>query len=198
MDKEEEDLKKNLTANVTSLTENYKQKIEQIENDDVFTDSDSDLEDPIHEGIRIVDATSKNDKAEFDRVRLKRKKIYEDKLAEFNLPEHMKDQEGEVIKKWIEKQILKKVSNKLKVIESGDKNFTVRNHEGTKQEAEVIMDWVNKVRTFKVVLYGSNKTLEEELRNAILVLRENFPKWKITAKLGDPKAREDHDKMHKK
>jgi len=196
----EEIVKDKLQVNFEELEERVKKIVsdDDEKEEDIFTDSDSDSDDPTYDGIRVMDSSTKEDKAEFDRVRFKREKIYEDKLATFNIPEKLKGKEDQIIKDWIKKHVLGKVAKKLDVIESKDEKLTVRCIEDTGKEADVVMSWVTKVRKFKIVLYGTNEVVKTELKKAVLILRENFPEWKITAKLGDPKAREDHDNMHKK
>jgi hypothetical protein len=173
-----------------------------IDEEEVFTDSDSDSEDPTHDGVRLITKDNRQDLAEFDRLRFGRKKIYEDKLADFGdqskIPAKHRKPEGELIKDWIKKQVLGKVAKKLTVIESNLNNVTVRAHEGTGESEEIIMNWIPTVRQFKIVLYGQNPVLIHELQAAVLELRRLFPDWRITAKVGDPTARLDHDNMHKK
>ncbi|CAD0009125.1 eCIS core domain-containing protein [Flavobacterium salmonis] len=173
-----------------------------IDEEDVFTDSDSDSEDPTHEGVRLMQKDKKNDLAEFDRLRFGRKKIYEDKLTHFGdkskIPSKHKQTEGKLIEAWIKKQILEKVTKKMNVIQGDLNNVTVRAHEETGQSVEIIMEWIPTVRQFKIVVFGESPLLKEKLKAAILELRTNFPSWRITAKMGDPVARLDHDNMHGK
>jgi len=168
--------------------------------DQIFTDSESDSDDPTYAGLRIMNESTRKDLAEFDRVRLGRKKIYEDKLAEFNqknVPSEFQKPESELIKQWIQKQVEMKVTKKLRVIEDSTTEKTVRSHENTNMTREVAMQWVNEVRKFKIVVSTRNDKLKEELAQSVVKLRQEFPLWTITAKMGDPKAREDHDNMHK-
>lgn len=162
----------------------------------IFTDSESDSDDPAYENLRIIDKSSKKDLAEFDRAKFKKKKLYEDKKADFSdVPQEF--QNPKMIENWIIKQVLGKVANKIKVIETSN-NTTVRCFEETGSSADVVMDWISSMRTFKIVLFGDSPLLREQLAMAVDTLRQQFPYWKITAKLGDLKAKEDHEKMHKK
>ncbi len=169
-----------------------------VHEDEVYTDSDSDSDDPTHDGVRLVEkGGKKKDKAEFDRLRLIRRKLYEDKRADFSgVPvEHRKPG---MIKAWVKKQILGKVRSKIKAIHESNNGITVRCHEDTGKSAGFLIQWFQQTRQFKIVLAGDDPTLRNELRAAILQLRHEFPGWRITAKLNDPVALEDHKQMHAK
>lgn len=169
--------------------------------DEIFSDSESDSEDIAFDGLRIIEnKKGGRDLAEFDRVKFRRGKIYEDKLAVFDQsmrPQKFRQEESELIKQWIEKQVLSKVSNKLTVIQNIDDEKTIRCHEKTGETADVILNWFEQTRRFKLVVYGESQLLRDQLKDAVEELRQRFPQWRITAKLGDPRAREDHDRMHK-
>jgi GNAT superfamily N-acetyltransferase len=168
--------------------------------EEVFTDSESDSDDPTHSGVRLTQG--KADAAEFDRVRIRRKKIYEDKLAQFDqsqVPEqHRKSQES-LIGVWKDKQLLGKVRNKLRAIEAIDEHSGVRAvPESLQMENGVLLQWLTGTRQFKIVVSSDIDALKEAINEAVITLRGEFPNWKITAKMGDPKAKEDHENMHKK
>ena len=176
----------------------YARVADHLDDDAVFTDSDSDEEDPAFDGVRLVGA-DRNDRAEFDRIKLRRGKIYEDKLAEFDqskTPERHRKPVGELIANWIQKQVLRKTRRKLDAIQSGENGLTVRDHEATGMSPEFLMQWFEETRRFKIVVSSDIPQLREALREAILDLRADYPDWTITAKMNDPRAREDHDRMH--
>jgi hypothetical protein len=168
--------------------------------DPVFTDSESDSEDPAHQGLRLT--KKKADKAEFDRWRFTRHKLYEDKLAEFDQSktpqEHLKPIET-LIDLWIEKQVIGKVTQKIRAINDIDDESGIREIPSTADlDAQGLLEWLRTARRIKIVVSSKIPHFEGRLEAAIKKLRVQFPDWQITAKMGDPKARVDHDRMHKR
>jgi hypothetical protein len=167
--------------------------------EEVFTDSDSDSEDPTHAGLRLT--SGKVDTAEFDRLRFKRHKLYEDKLAIFDqseTPIKYQKPQNVLIQQWIQKQVIGKVSSKIRAIESMNEQSGVRAIPETWQvDANIALGWLIGVRKMKIVVSSEIPELQDKLRQAVLQLRTQFPTWTITAKMGDPKAKIDHEEMHK-
>ncbi|MCD2325224.1 DUF4157 domain-containing protein [Sphingomonas sp. IC-56] len=172
---------------------------EEIE-DDIFTDSEDELE-PRVPGFRLTNKRTKNDLAEFDRIRLVKKKIYEDKTAKFDqgkVPERHRKSREQLISNFVGKQIGTGITNKLNSIAVDLADLGVREHEKLNMNENELLSWIKSVAKIKILLAGEGEDLREALTHKILELRQQFPNWTITAKLGDPTATEDSDRMHKK